>query len=225
MSTQVYTPLEQFLVPERRERIDAVARNRTRDIVIVLERVMNAHNISAVLRSADAFGIQEIIYIGDELNLAQGISLGSEQWLTIRKFSSTADALSALTEYQLVVLRSPLSESGVSQEKINVPVFQLPFQKKLALIFGNEHKGVSEEIFERADLLAHIPMLGFVESFNISVAAAITLFCSTFSGAEAKRQVNSVGDEEIRELKDTWLKKTLRNGEKLDEELKRRDTK
>src|SRR5688572_12742506 len=123
MSTQVYTPLEQFLVPERRERIDAVARNRTRDIVIVLERVMNAHNISAVLRSADAFGIQEIIYIGDELNLAQGISLGSEQWLTIRKFSSTADALSALTEYQLVVLRSPLSESGVSQEKINVPVF------------------------------------------------------------------------------------------------------
>lgn len=215
--------LEDFILPSRRERIDRVVKARTRSLTLVLDQVANAHNISAVMRSADAFGIQELYLIGSEFSFSEGISLGAERWLDLHKFESSVDALAALKKngFTLVTLEAPPLSGETGQ---SVPVFRLPFEKKLALVFGNEHRGISAELRNACDLRAYIPMLGFVESFNISVAAAITMFCSLLGEVEGVRKLETLSSAEEQFLREDWIKKSLRSGDAVSAELERRAT-
>ena len=225
--TECYSPasqhaLEQFVLPARLDRLEQVLACRSRSLTIVLDRIHHGHNISAVMRSADAFGIQDIHLVGDQFEFSKEISLGAERWLTLSRYASAGEAVQKLHAegYSIVVLES--AELCAKLGRASIPVFQLPFQQKLALVFGNEHEGVSPTFRENADFFAHIPMFGFVESFNISVAAAITLFCSTFQRAEGIRQVAPLAESEAAALHAEWLQKTVRNSALILQDLEER---
>lgn len=216
--------LERFLKPERVAKIRSTAELRASSLCLVLDHVNNYHNISAVLRSADAFGIQNIHMIGREFDYNEGISLGTERWLTLHRYDTAAEAAKKLTElgFELVIL-APEDSTAHSHLEQSVPVFELPFERPLALVFGNEHRGINEELASKASYRAHIPMLGFVESLNISVSAAITMFCSMFSQPENKRRVSLIKQEEKIELLEDWFQKDIRKGRVRMREVKIRD--
>lgn len=216
--------LEQFIADTRRERLESVLKQRTNNLTVLLDRVTNFHNISAVLRSADAFGLRDVHLIGRGFEYSKTISKGSENWMQILRHQNAESAIANLRGkgFKLAVLRARKLNEPIDN---NCPVYALPFEEKLALVFGNEKRGPSKEILDAADLTAHIPMFGFVESFNISVAAAITLFCSTFSGAFAERRPARLSDREQAELWDLWLRKSVFEGEKILEEVSRREEK
>lgn len=201
--------LEQFILEKRKQRINAVLDSRTRRLTVVLDRIHNAHNISAVIRSADAFGIQDVHYLGDHFDLSAGIAIGADRWVDIHTHSAVSDLLEHLKNngYEIVVLMPPDKQQ---QDIPSVAVNQLPFKKKLALVFGNEKEGVRPEIARAASFSAFIPMCGFVESLNVSVAAAITLFCSSLSD-----RPDGLSESEKSELKDRWLREEVRGSEAI----------
>lgn len=225
--TENRNPLEQFLLPARLNRVRTVAGNRAREIVVVLDGVQNEHNISAVLRSADAFGIQEVILVGSAFRPSSGISLGAEQWLTTTRYFESKEALKAVqaTGKKIVVLQPEThSERSRGEDRpICLPVFDLPFDTPLALVFGSERDGVSAEFLAAATYFAHIPMFGFVESLNISVAAAITLFCSTVSNTTSNRPTPLLSPDEQAALELKWSEISLRQGKQILKEMSERN--
>lgn len=217
------SPLEEFVLPKRNERIKKVAESRTEQLTIVLDDINNSHNISAVVRSADAFGVQYVHRIRGCKDYSRGISLGAERWVNVIHYQSETDALEKLQSegFELVVLQSEeLNIKDPSAKKV-VPVHELPFERRLALVFGNEKNGVSTSLREAATHFAYIPMLGFVESLNISVAAAITLHCSLLSDAKSIRRPKAISPEKQEALRNEWLKQDVRGAELI---LKRIET-
>ncbi len=214
-----FEELYQFLLPSRLERLDSVLNNRSRNLTLVLDRVHNYHNISAVLRSADAFGITEVNFIGENFEYSKGIALGTERWLELKTHQDATSALEYLKKenYKIVVTAAE-EKAEANSSYVSLPVYKLPFQEKLALVFGNEKRGVSKEIFDAASIHTFIPMFGFVESFNISVACAICLFCSSISGATGERQLPALNEEQKNYLKEKRVKQSL--GSEADKILK-----
>ncbi|MDD9940690.1 MAG: RNA methyltransferase [Myxococcales bacterium] len=165
----VIDALSPLLTPARLARIDAVVAQRTRSVVPVLDGLIDPHNVAAVLRSADAFGIQDVHVIqGTEAFVASHrVAQGTEQWLDLVRH---ADAQACARH-----LRASGYRLLVAQMEAEVTPAQLPDLGKVAVVFGNEHAGVSPQLTEIADGRYGIPMRGFVESLNVSVASAITL--------------------------------------------------
>ena len=229
---EIVSHLGEFVSPARLKRLTDVSQARTNNLVLVLDRVNNDHNISAILRSADAFGVNQIHIVESNFDNSSGVSKGSERWLSIQSHSSDKEVIDLLnsTGHKIVVLQPKYHPTQNSPEpkhsaleqstcKQSVPVFNLPFHDKLALVFGNENLGVSKEFQNMATYYSYIPMLGFVESLNVSVACAITLFCSLISSANAQRQVPALGIEEQQQLLASWLVKDINNGEAVLERL------
>ena len=217
-------PLAQFVMPERLERIESVLEQRTSSLTVVLDRVHKPHNISAVLRSADAFGLTDIHLIADRFAHSPDISLGSERWINIRSHKSPELAAKALCDagFKLAALQSEekcANNNGVE----SMPVTELPFEKRLALVFGNEVKGISPELQERVEFSAYIPMSGFVDSLNISVACAVCLFCSTISKTEPKKRPPGLAEDEKAALRKAWLAKSVGRSEIILREIAERE--
>jgi tRNA (guanosine-2'-O-)-methyltransferase len=215
--------LEQFLQPERLHRLDEVLSSRTNTLTVVLDQVRNSHNVSAVLRSADAFGVSTVHLVGEEFTYSPSISQGTERWMQLRSHPNAQAAISALREsgFSIVVLRPEEQSTGDTRPVL--PVSQLPFEEKLALVFGNEASGVDPAFSDAADISSFIPMAGFVESLNISVACAICLYSSTISGASPGRRTPPLSNDERTELRDLWLKKGVKNSDIILREIQIRD--
>ena len=159
-----------FLTARRRERFAQVLSKRTRRLTLVLEDVFQPHNISAVLRSCDAFGIQDVHVVEsrNEYEPVSEVALGSEQWLSVQRYETTSTCLHQLRSRGYhIVATSPGPDSK--------PLEEVEFKHPLALWFGTEKNGLTDEVIKSADELVSIPMYGFVESFNVSVAAALCL--------------------------------------------------
>lgn len=215
--------LKQFLLPEREERLREVASRRTRALTVVLDNAHKDHNISAVIRSVDAFGLQEIHLVGREFSYNRSVSQGAERWVDLVRHASPEEAIFALKErgFTIAVLHpEPLNKAGHFLE--SVPVLRLPFDQPLALVFGSEKEGLSAAFKAAADLAAYIPMFGFVESFNVSVAVAITLFCSTVGGGKPARIPAVIAEAERDALVTRWVKSDVRNADLILREVKRR---
>ena len=217
-------PLSDFVSESRNERLKNVARERTNNLTVVLDKVRNYHNISAVLRSADAFGLSTVYLIGKEFQYSRTISKGSEKWMRIIRHPNAESAYAELKKegFKFVVLQA--EEINSKKEGLKqLPVYDLPFDEKLALVFGNENLGVSDTFMNGASFGAHIPMFGFVESFNISVACAITLYSSLLGKCEGRRIPQTLNQDEQSELMDTWLRKDVKDAENILKHIELRD--
>jgi tRNA (guanosine-2'-O-)-methyltransferase len=171
------------MTPERTERLTSVLNKRQGDITIVLENVFDPHNISAVMRTADAIGIQDIYILNTKIprhkKWGAKSSSSAAKWLSIHQYDNAEECFSSLRKRYSTILTTHLSSDAVG-------LHQIDFTRSIALVFGNEHSGVSEEIRVLADGNFIIPQVGIIQSLNISVACAVTLY-------EAYRQKNLAG--------------------------------
>ncbi len=201
--------LEPYVSAERRARIDEVLACRTEDVTVVLEDIFGDHNSSAVLRTADAYGVSKVNVLKYEADfrLSPKVAQGSHKWLELESFSRPEDLCNSLHWQGYQVWASHLHAKSV-------PVTEIPKDKKIAVIFGNEHAGVSEETMKHVDGVFMVPMHGFVESFNISVAAALTIY----ELVERRRQrgtLNSLPAEKELWLKALWYSNSVRAAQQL----------
>lgn len=162
--------LEPLLLPRRIRRMRDVLATRSDHVAFVFERMVDPHNLSAVLRSLDAISFQDVHLIApqERVVLSRGITQGTERWLSVQAHEDTAGCCAALRGRGYRIYASHVVPDR------GVPLQELDVSRPLALVFGNEHAGVSEEVLAQADERFHIPMHGFVESLNLSVAAAIS---------------------------------------------------
>lgn len=171
------------MTPERRERLLSVLSKRQPDLTVVLENVFDPHNISAVMRTCDAVGIQEIYVLTNKIprhkKWGARSSSSAAKWLTVHQFSDAEECFKAIRKKYSKVYTTHLSSDAVSLYDIN-------FTESVALVFGNEHAGVSEEIRAMADGNFLIPQMGIIQSLNISVACAVSIY-------EALRQKTNAG--------------------------------
>jgi tRNA (guanosine-2'-O-)-methyltransferase len=171
------------MTPERKERLTSVLNKRQNDITVVLENVFDPHNISAVMRSCDAMGIQDIYILNTKIpphkKWGAKSSSSAAKWLTIHPFENAEECFASLRKRYSTILTTQLSSDAVD-------LYAVDLTKSIALVFGNEHSGVSEEIRALADGNFVIPQVGIIRSLNISVACAVTLY-------EAFRQKTNAG--------------------------------
>jgi tRNA (guanosine-2'-O-)-methyltransferase len=171
------------MTTERYDRLTAVVNKRQPDLTIVLENVFDPHNISAVMRTADAVGIQDIYILNTKIpphrKWGAKSSSSAAKWLTIHQFTNADDCFAVLRKKYKKIYTTHLSSDAVGLHELNLT-------EPVALVFGNEHSGVSEEIIAMADGNFIIPQVGIIKSLNISVACAVTLY-------EAYRQKNIAG--------------------------------
>ncbi|WP_010134060.1 TrmH family RNA methyltransferase [Ochrovirga pacifica] len=174
MDQELLTYLETFVTKERKENFKKVVSQRTRHFAVVLEDLFQKHNWSAVVRSCDVFGIQDVYTIENKYRayISNGVGKGAQKWVNFHRFKSqennTESCVEALRKngYQIIVTTPHEQSSFISDFDIT---------KKSAFVFGVEGTGVSEGLMQKADGFLKIPMVGFTESLNVSVAAAITL--------------------------------------------------
>ncbi len=201
---------QQFVTPARFAKIDHLVKERTRHLSIVLEDVYQSHNAGAILRSCEAFGIQDVHCITDrnQLNVNNAVASGAGKWLNINCYETIQDCVSELKKngYQLVAT-SPHAVTPLSE--INIT-------KKTALLFGTEDEGLSEELAHLADQQVCIPMYGFTESFNVSVSVALCLYELTqkLRDSNLKWQLSEVEQEK---LILEWLKESVNDSDLLEE--------
>ena len=158
---------------ERRTKIETVLSKRQSDLTIVLENVFDPHNISAVMRSCDAVGVQEIYVLTTKIprhkKWGERSSSSAAKWLTVHQFDNAGECFAELRKKYTTILTTHLSGDAVN-------LYELDLSKSTALVFGNEHAGVSEEIRAMADGNFIIPQVGMIQSLNISVACAVSLY-------------------------------------------------
>jgi tRNA (guanosine-2'-O-)-methyltransferase len=171
------------MTPQRRDKLITVLSKRQSDLTIVLENVFDPHNISAVMRTCDAVGVQEIHILNTKIpphkKWGAKSSSSAAKWLTVHQYDNAVDCFTSLRKRYSAILTTHLSDDAVL-------LYSIDFTKSLALVFGNEHSGVSDEIRALADGNFIIPQQGIIRSLNISVACAVTLY-------EAYRQKNGAG--------------------------------
>lgn len=170
MQDDRYALLSPYLTVARRARFEAVLGERTRWVTAVTEDLYDPHNISAVLRSCDGFGLQSahIIEVNNPYRVSPGVAKGASKWLDIERHQNTTEALRELKSRGFAVCCTTPHTDDTTPE-------DLPLDRPVALVFGSEGPGISEEARAEADYFVRIPMFGFTESYNISVAAALTL--------------------------------------------------
>ena len=190
------------MTPERREKLQAVLGKRQNDITIVLENVFDPHNISAVMRTCDAVGVQELYVLNTKIprhkKWGAKSSSSAAKWLTVYQFENAEECFSELKKKYSKILTTHLSSDALN-------LYEIDLTQPVALVFGNEHSGVSEEIRNLADGNFIIPQAGIIRSLNISVACAVTLYEAyrqkTLAGHYDKAKLN--GDV-LKDLMDKW---------------------
>ena len=188
-----------MITPRRRERFRQVLERRHDDLVVVLENIHDAHNASAILRSCDAFGVGRIALVYNNQvfpQIVSGVAAQVDKWLQIERFESAEACLSALQAEGLQVYATHLTSAA--QDYLSVD-----FTQPSAIVLGNEHAGCSEEMIELADASIIIPMHGFVQSLNVSVAAAVTLS----EIARQRRNLLPAWTSRKAELEHAWIER------------------
>jgi tRNA (guanosine-2'-O-)-methyltransferase len=171
------------MTPERRQRLSDILDRRQSNLTVVMENVSDPHNISAVMRTCDAVGIQDVYILNTQIpshkKWGKKSSSSASKWLTIHQFTDLNRCLDTIREHYDTIFTTRLSDDAIS-------LYQLDLTGSTALVFGNEKDGVSPEISARADGNFIIPQVGMIRSLNISVACAVTLY-------EAFRQKSALG--------------------------------
>ena len=197
--------LENFMSENRKNRFIDVLKNRTNHFTIAMEDVFQLHNTSAVMRSCEVFGIQQLNVIEEKYGktIDKEIAMGAEKWVDINRFSTIQNCIDDLRSkgYQIIAT-TPHNESCMLDE--------FDVTKKSAIFFGTERDGLSEEVIQQADGFIKIPMVGFTESLNISVSAALVIQDIT----NRMRHSNvdwQLTEDEVLEKRLDWTRKTIKD--------------
>ncbi|MBN1414345.1 MAG: RNA methyltransferase [Bacteroidales bacterium] len=208
MKEKLVRHLEQFVTERRRNLINRIVAQRTRYLTVVLEDIFQPHNASAVLRSCDCFGIQDVHIIENrnKYQVNPDVALGSYKWLTIYKYNkeenNTVYALEKLRNQGFRIVATTPHADGCMLNDFDL------LKGKAALLFGTEMEGLTESAINLADEFLTIPMVGFTESLNISVTAAIIL--QQLTGKLRKSDIDwKLPEKEILQVKLHWLKNSI----------------
>jgi len=190
------------MTPERRAKLTGVLSRRQPNLTVVMENVMDPHNISAVMRTCDAVGIQDIYILNNKIpphkKWGAKSSSSAAKWLTIHQFTEAADCIAALRSRYNRIYTTHLATDAVG-------LYDIDFTQSVALVFGNEHAGVSDEIRAMADGNFIIPQMGIIQSLNISVACAVSIY----EAFRQKKQAGhydqpALGTEQMEQLLPLW---------------------
>tara|TARA_B110000914_G_C15487912_1_gene459052 strand:+ start:754 stop:1440 length:687 start_codon:yes stop_codon:yes gene_type:complete len=211
--------LKEFVVDERRELFEEKIEQRTKHITVVLENIFQGRNISASIRSADCFGVQDVHVIENDnyFNDDREVSMGADKWIKTTRYNqenhNSAAAIKKLKEegYQVIAATPHNTDCDLYDIEIT--------DQKIALIFGAEVRGCSEETLKLADKRMKIPMYGFTESFNISVSVSLCLQHLTY------KMRNSVVNwrmtqEQKNETLLQWLRNSIKSSAQIEEKFK-----
>lgn len=212
-----------FVSDNKRTKFEAIVRQRTRYVTVVLEDLYQPHNASAVLRSCDCFGIQDVHIIenANTYEVNPDVALGASKWLNLIRYNTTEnntpEAIATLKTkgYRIVATTPHRSEVTLQQLDLN--------QGPVALLFGTEMRGLSADALAGADEFMIIPMVGFTESFNISVSAALSLFYLTEKLRNSSIPWQLSAEEQI-DTKLDWVRKVVKSSEGLIKDFLRKQT-
>lgn len=201
------------MTPERIAKLTGVLVKRQPDLTVVLENVFDPHNISAVMRTCDAIGLQDIYILNTKIprhkKWGARSSSSAAKWLTIHQFENAEECFSSLRKRYSKILTTHLSSDAVD-------LYAIDMTEPIALVFGNEHSGVSDEIRALADGNFIIPQAGIIQSLNISVACAVTLY-------EAFRQKSKAGHYDKQRLDEARYNELFKEWENNGREEKNSD--
>lgn len=193
-----------LLTEERRRKIERVVQGRCFSNVVVMENIYDRGNISAVMRSAEALGFSQmhLIELGERFKESQRTTAGADKWVETSKWKSTAACIEKLKSEGKQIVVTHLDSSSK-------PISQVDFSKPSALVLGNEKDGVSQEMIQAADHRVILPMEGFVQSFNISVAGALCFYQIYLSRQGRLGQSGDLDSREQEILKAVYAARTL----------------
>jgi tRNA (guanosine-2'-O-)-methyltransferase len=211
--------LSEILTENRRHRLTTAVKKRTEHIRLVLQDVHNPHNISACLRSAEAFGVQNVDIVTLEESFRPSTSSkGVSDWLSLHKWKSIDECAVFLKNSGYVIAAGmPAPDS--------IPLDQISLDAPVAILFGNENQGVSKDWQRHVDQYFTIPMHGLVESMNISVCAAITMHHLVYKLNLSKHPHQFINEIKQRKLLGKWARVTLKEPDRTYQELKQRQSK
>ncbi|AXG74638.1 TrmH family RNA methyltransferase [Flavobacterium arcticum] len=199
------TYIESFITEDRQQRFLDVLKNRTKHFTVAIEDVFQLHNTSAVMRTCEVFGIQELNVIEERFgkDIDKEIAMGAQKWVDVNRFNSTAACINNLKErgYKIIATSPHESSSPLDTFDITEPA---------ALFFGTEKSGLSDEVIKAADGFVHIPMAGFTESLNISNSAAIIIqdIANRLRQSDIKWNLS---EKEIIDKRIDWTRKTVKD--------------
>jgi tRNA (guanosine-2'-O-)-methyltransferase len=206
--------LSGFITQRRRELFDRVLDFRTRYVTVVLEDIYQSHNASAVLRTCECFGIQDIHIIENrnKYNINPDVVLGATKWLNLKKYNkldyNTNEAIQSLRDQGYRIIATVLDKEAGPLHNFDLHT------GKCALFFGTELTGLTDQVLDQADEYLKIPIYGFTESFNLSVSAAIILNQLTMRLHQSDLSWRLSQEEREEQLVD-WLNKSIGGGERL----------
>ncbi len=210
--------LESLISKERLERIRKVVNSKIKNITVVLDNLLDSHNTSAILRTSEALGLTDVLVIEKDyqFEISKSVSKYSHKWINITRFGDYSPCVNFLKEkgYKIAV-------ANVGEKSVKLQDIEISPKNKIAFVVGNEHDGISKEILKYADLEFTIPMFGFTESFNVSVAAAIILSHSVYVYRKFLRNNTDLTNKERRELYYSFLKKAVKNSEIILKQFKK----
>jgi tRNA (guanosine-2'-O-)-methyltransferase len=190
------------MTPERYNRLTSVLNKRQPDLTVVLENVFDPHNVSAVMRTCDAVGIQDVFILNDRIpphkKWGYRSSSTAAEWLTIHQFTNADECFTELRKRYKKIYATHLGEKSTMLHQLNLT-------ESVALVFGNETFGVSDEITKLVDGTFIIPQVGIIKSLNISVACAVTLYEAFRQKQIAGHYDNpKLGGQQLTQLKKEW---------------------
>lgn len=202
-----------FITDHKKAVIEKVLAKRTRHLTVVLQDIFKPHNASAVIRTCDCFGIQDIHIIEktDKYKVNPFVTRGASQWVDLHKYyrpnsNSIDNCFDSLRAKGYNIY-------GTSPAPNALPIYELQPDEKLAIVFGNEHEGISDEVKSKVDGLVHIPMLGFTDSFNISVSASIILYDLVKKAKELNLPDFYLTESEKNTLRMKWYRDVVKNSD------------
>lgn len=206
--TELRDYLFEFISENKKVLFGKIIEDRTRHIAVVLENIYQPHNASAVLRSCDLFGVQDVHIIenSNEYTLSNEVAMGSSKWLTLKKHNDLEENTIACYE---ALRKEGYRIVATTPHTKDVMLDDLPLDEKTALVFGTELTGLSDIAMENADAYVKIPMYGFTESFNISVSAALSLYQLTENLRKSEIDWQLSEDEKI-EIQIGWAMNVIK---------------
>jgi tRNA (guanosine-2'-O-)-methyltransferase len=209
MNTALLEHLESYLTPSRREKFKRVLAQRTMHFTVATEDVYQLHNTSAVIRSCDVFGIQEVSIVEEQntKRIDREIAMGAQKWVDLNRYNSVKSCITDLKAkgYQIVATTPHANDCDLEDFDVS---------KKSCFFFGRETEGLSQEVLNAADVFLKIPMVGFTESLNISVSAAIILqhVTSKLKQTDINWQLTA---PQLFDKRLDWCKKTIKSFEAI----------